>query len=53
MNQYTYEDMHIYGVIGKPEIARSNRANQIFFVNKKYQYMKVSLQKNICSIRKR
>jgi len=34
--EYTYEDMHIYGVIGKPEIARSNRANQIFFVNKRY-----------------
>ena len=33
---YTYEDMHIYGVIGKPEIARSNRANQIFFVNNRY-----------------
>ena len=33
---YTYEDMHIYGVVGKPEIARSNRANQIFFVNKRY-----------------
>ena len=33
---YTYEGMHIYGVIGKPEIARSNRANQIFFVNKRY-----------------
>ena len=33
---YTYEDIHIYGVIGKPEIARSNRANQIFFVNKRY-----------------
>ncbi len=33
---YTYEDMHIYGVIGKPEIARSNRSNQIFFVNKRY-----------------
>lgn len=33
---YTYEDMHIYGVIGKPEIARSNRTNQIFFVNKRY-----------------
>ena len=33
---YTYEDMHIYGVIGKPEIARSNRANQLFFVNKRY-----------------
>ena len=34
--EYTYEDMHIYGVIGKPEIARSNRANQIFFVNKRF-----------------
>ena len=34
--EYTYEDMHIYGVIGKPEIARSNRANQIFFINKRY-----------------
>ena len=33
---YTYEDMHIYGVVGKPEIARSNRANQIFFVNNRY-----------------
>ena len=33
---YTYEDIHITGVIGKPEIARSNRANQIFFVNKRY-----------------
>ena len=28
--------MHIYGVIGKPEIARSNRAYQMFFVNKRY-----------------
>ena len=34
--EYTYEDMHIYGVVGKPEIARSNRSNQIFFVNKRY-----------------
>ena len=33
---YEYEGMHIYGVIGKPEIARSNRSNQIFFVNKRY-----------------
>ena len=33
---YTYENIHVYGVIGKPEIARSNRANQIFFVNKRY-----------------
>ena len=34
--EYTYEDIKVTGVIGKPEIARSNRANQIFFVNKRY-----------------
>ena len=33
---YTYEDMTIDGVIGKPAISRSNRANQLFFVNKRY-----------------
>ena len=33
---YEYEDMIIKGVIGKPEIARSNRSNQLFFVNKRY-----------------
>lgn len=33
---YTYEDIHVTGVSGKPEIARSNKANQIFFVNKRY-----------------
>ena len=33
---YTYEDIHISGVCGKPEIARSNRANQLFFVNKRF-----------------
>ena len=33
---YTYEDMHISGVVGKPEIARSNRAYQMFFVNKRF-----------------
>ena len=33
---YTYEDIKINGVIGKPEIARSNRSNQLFFVNKRY-----------------
>lgn len=33
---YTYEDIKISGVIGKPEIARSNRSNQLFFVNKRY-----------------
>ena len=38
---YELEDVHIYGVIGKPEIARSNRSNQIFFVNKRYVKDKV------------
>ena len=33
---YTYEDMSIKGVIGNPSIARSNRSNQLFFVNKRY-----------------
>lgn len=33
---YMYEDIHITGVVGKPEIARSNRSNQLFFVNKRY-----------------
>ena len=33
---YTYEDITVSGVIGKPEIARSNRTNQIFYVNKRY-----------------
>ena len=34
--EYTYDDIKINGVIGKPEIARSNRSNQLFFVNKRY-----------------
>ena len=33
---YKYEDIEVRGVIGKPEIARSNRSNQLFFVNKRY-----------------
>ena len=33
---YTFEDLRVTGVIGKPEIARSNRSNQMFFVNKRY-----------------
>ena len=32
---YEYEGIKVTGVIGKPEIARSNRSNQIFFVNKR------------------
>ncbi len=30
---YEYEEMHVTGVIGKPLLNRSNRSNQIFFVN--------------------
>lgn len=33
---YEYEYMKIKGVIGKPSISRSNRSNQIFFVNNRY-----------------
>ena len=33
---YTYEDYHVTGVIGKPIISRSNRSNQLFFVNKRF-----------------
>ena len=33
---YQYKDMRVTGVIGKPEIARSNRSNQMFFVNNRF-----------------
>lgn len=33
---YQYQEIHVSGVVGKPEIARSNRGNQTFFVNKRY-----------------
>ncbi len=33
---YKYENIFIKGVIGKPEIARSNRSNQMFFINNRY-----------------
>ena len=33
---YDYEDMKVTGVIGKPSVARSNRSNQLFFVNKRF-----------------
>ena len=33
---YTYEDIKVTGVVGKPIISRSNRSNQLFFVNKRY-----------------
>ena len=34
--EYVYEDIKVSGVVGKPEIARANRQNQIFFVNGRY-----------------
>ena len=34
--EYKYESIFIKGVIGKPEIARSNRTNQMFFINNRY-----------------
>ena len=34
--EYYFEDMAVKGVIGNPNIARSNRSNQLFFVNKRY-----------------
>ena len=34
--EYEYEDIKIEGMIGSPKIARSNRSNQIFFVNKRH-----------------
>ncbi len=33
---YDYEGIKVTGAVGKPEIARSNRSNQIFFVNSRY-----------------
>ena len=33
---YKYEDIIISGVIGKPENSRSNRSNQLFFVNNRF-----------------
>ena len=34
--EYTYEDILVKGVIGKPVISRSNRSNQLFFVNNRF-----------------
>ena len=34
--EYEYEYIKIKGVIGKPVIARSNRSNQMFFINERY-----------------
>ena len=33
---YNYEDIKVSGVVGKPEIARSNKSYQMFFVNKRF-----------------
>ena len=33
---YTLEDMSVTGCIGKPTIAKSNRSNQLFFVNNRF-----------------
>ena len=33
---YEFEGIKITGVIGKPTIARNNRTNQMFFINKRY-----------------
>ena len=33
---YQYEDIKVEGLVGKPEIARSNRSYQMFFVNNRY-----------------
>ncbi len=33
---YEIEDIKIFAIVGKPEIARSNRKNQLFFVNGRY-----------------
>ena len=33
---YEYENIKVSGIIGKPDIARNNRVNQMFFVNKRY-----------------
>lgn len=34
--EYETEDFKISAIVGKPEIARSNRRNQLFFVNGRY-----------------
>ncbi len=33
---FDFEGIHVTGVAGKPEIARSNRTNQLFYVNKRF-----------------
>ena len=36
LSLYTYNDMKVTGIIGKPEIAKSNRSYQMFFVNNRF-----------------
>ena len=31
--EYSYEDIKVTGLVGKPQIARSNRSNQIMYIN--------------------
>ena len=33
---YQFENMRVTGVVGKAVIARANRSNQLFFINKRY-----------------
>ena len=33
---YSYFNMKVSGFIGRPEISRSNRANQLFFINRRH-----------------
>ncbi len=33
---FQYENIRVTGVVGKPEIARSNRSNQLFYVNGRF-----------------
>lgn len=37
----TYKGIRVTGVVGKPEISRSNRRNQIYYINKRYVKDKV------------
>ncbi len=37
----TYKGIRVTGVVGKPEISRSNRRNQIYYINKRYVRDKV------------
>lgn len=34
--EYTYDNIKVAGVVGRPEIARGNKSYQMFFINKRY-----------------